>query len=536
MISRQFQSVNHRPRCMAAAWHDLRRIRCWSWGGLIVMACAAMGPTATMARAAKDRPNVIVILADDLGYNDISLHGNNMLSTPNIDSLAADGARFTRGHTTNATCSPSRAGMITGRHQQRFGYEFVVIPPLFVRAFDGTLGEEQGNIIIDIPPEKRVPAAEMGVPTSEITLAEVLKQHGYRTGVIGKWHMGSAKKFQPANQGFDHFVGFYPGAALFDERDDPDVVNAKLPWDGIDQFLWRALSNSLIRNGQSFQPDKYMTDVFADEGVQFIEENSDRPFFLYMAFNAPHTPLQAPRRLYDKLSHIEDHKTRVYCAMIESVDEAVGKLLAKLKESGLDENTLVVFSSDNGAAPYTRIPHCNLPFRGSKATYYQGGVVVPFLVRWPKVIKPRTVIDAPVSLLDIFPTAVAAAGAKLPSDRTIDGVSLLPLLRGEVAERPHRALVWRSGKYKAVLAGEYRLQLDETQGKVMLYNIQDDVGERTNLADAMPEKVSELKSLIRRAEQEFVEPAWQTPVYSRVPADIWPDGAPQDAEFVYFPI
>jgi arylsulfatase A-like enzyme len=499
---------------------------------LLVLVAA---PERACAQATRP-PNVLLILADDLGYNDISLHGSTMLSTPRIDSIGKGGIRFTRGHTTCATCSPSRAGLLTGRNQQRFGYEFVVVPPQFVRAFDGSLADNPGNVIMEIPPEKRVPVADMGLPTSEITLAELLKQRGYRTGMVGKWHMGSAPKYQPGNQGFDHFVGFYQGAALFDEVDDPEVINARLPWDGIDKFLWGALNNQLVRNGKPFRPDKYMTRLFAEEGVRFIEENREQPFFLYMAFNAPHTPLQAPKRNYDKLAHIQDHKTRVYCAMIEAMDDAVGMLLDKLKEAGLEDNTLVVFSSDNGAAPYTRIPHCNLPLRGSKATYYQGGVVVPYLVRWPAKIRAGQVSDVPVSLLDVFPTAAAAAGAKLPGDRAIDGIDLLPFIRQETAGRPHQALYWRSGKYKAVLAGNYRLQIDGIQHKVMLYDIATDIGERTNLAESMPEKVAELRALLERAEAEFVEPAWPTPVYSRVPIDIWPDEAPPEAEVVFFPV
>ncbi len=485
----------------------------------------------SMTVVADRPPNVVLILADDLGYNDISLHGNTVVRTPNIDRIGSEGVRFTRGHTTNATCSPSRAGLMTGRYQQRFGYEFVVVPPQFAMALAG-----DGNILQTIPADKRVPMEEMGIPTTEITLAESLKEAGYRTGLIGKWHMGSAPRFQPKNHGFDFFTGTLNGAALFDEEDDPQVVNAKLPWDKIDKFLWQMLNNQLIRDDKPYVAAEYMTTFFGKEAVQFIDDRKDDPFFLYLAFNAPHTPLQAPKEVYDRLDYIADHKTRVYYAMIESMDEAIGMVLNKLESLGLDDNTLVIFSSDNGAAPYTRIPHTNSPFRGSKANYFQGGVVVPYLMRWPAAIESGTVLDIPVSLLDVFPTVAQATGAKVPQDRPIDGVNLLPLIRGDVSDAPHQALVWRSGTYKAVLYGDYRLQVDQRQGKTVLYNIKVDVGEQTNLAERMPDKVEELKAILIKAESEFIAPLWQTPIYTRVPDDLWPVEVPKDAQFMYFPV
>ncbi len=445
--------------------------------------------------------------------------------------------RFTRGHTSNATCSPSRAGLMTGRNQQRFGYEFVVVPPTFVNAFNGALtGTNEGNIIMDIPKEKQVAMEQMGVPQSEFTMAEMLKTAGYRTGVVGKWHIGAAPQFQPLQQGFDFFTGTLQGAALFDEENDPKVVNAKLEWDGIDKFLWSALNTQMVRDGKPYKPEEYMTDFYANEALCFIDESKDKPFFLYLAFTAPHTPLQAPKDIYDRLDYIADHKTRVYYAMIESMDAAIGRVMDHLKSLGLEENTLVVFSSDNGGAPYTRIPGTNAPFRGSKATYFQGGVVVPYLVKWPGKIAPGQISSTPVSLLDIYPTVAVATGATMPTDRPLDGVNLLPLLTGASKGPVHQALVWRSGTYKAVLFGDYRLQLDETQKKAFLYNVSVDVGERNNLAESMPGKVAELKAIIEKAETEFIDPIWQTPAYSKVPADTWPHAVPDDAEFVYFPI
>ena len=487
------------------------------------------------AQAEERPPNIVLIVADDLGYNDISLHGNTLVRTPNIDAIGNQGVWFTRGHTTAPVCSPSRAGLLTGRHQQRFGFEFITGPP---QLFLGLAGGEQrvrdsGGILVDIPRDKRIPVSEMGIPPSQTNLAELLKTNDYATGIFGKWHVGEGPRLSPPSRGFDESIWFT--GSLYALADSPDVVNARLPWDSIDRFLWRMLPYRVSREGGAFTPKEYLTTFQARQSVRFIEAHQEKPFFLYLPFWAPHTPLQAPKDYYDRLSHIADHKTRVYYAMIECMDDAVGMVVDKLEELGLDDNTLVIFTSDNGAAQYTRITNTNQPFRGSKLNYYQGGVVVPYLMRWPKGLPPSKVLHHPVSLMDIYPTIAAATGTRLPEDETIDGVNLLPLANGETTTAPHEALVWRSGRYKAIWHGEYRLQVDENQDKVMLYNITDDVGERHNLAEDQPETVRKLRAILEKTMSQFADPNWLTPFYFRVTTDIWPDEPPDDAAFVYFP-
>jgi len=481
-------------------------------------------------------PNVVLIVADDLGYNDISLHGNSTIETPWIDSIGTEGVQFTRAYASAAMCSPSRAGFLTGRHQQRFGFEFIIIPHGIRRAFDGTLSEEEGHVFPEIGQEDMVPISAMGLPASEITIAELVQPEGYRTAVFGKWHLGSVGDKHPLTQGFDEYVGFDAAGAKFAPDDDPNIVDARMTWDGVDNITWVTLTNRLFRGREAFTPTKYMTDVFTDESVRFIRENRDEPFFLYVPYNAPHTPLQAPKKYYDRLTHISDHKTRVYTAMIEAMDDGIGQILQTLKETGLEDNTLVIFTSDHGAASYTRIPDRNLPFRGYKSTYYQGGVVVPFLMRWPGRIVPGSVIETPISLMDIFPTVAEAAEAPMPQDRTIDGHSVWPLLQDEINAPVHEAFVWRSGVYRAVRAGDYTLQIDGTQDNVFLYDIKHDIGETNNLAVELPGKVAELEAILSAAEQDFIDPGWPTPVYVRIPLDIRSEDRSLDKEFVWFPL
>ena len=486
------------------------------------------------ARAADRPPNIVLLLADDLGYNDISLHGNTLVRTPNIDSIGKGGVQFTRGHTTAPVCSPSRAGLLTGRNQQRFGFEFVVGPPQMFIALAG--GPERlrasGSIMREVHPDQQIPPSEMGIPRSQTNIAEMLKLHGYATGIVGKWHVGEGPDFSPPFRGFDHAT--WASQVLYGREDDAAMIKAKLPWDPIDAFLWSRLGFSINRGGTPFSPEEDMTTFQARDAIRFIEANKDDPFFLYVPFFAPHTPLQAPKEFYDRLDYIEDHKTRVYYAMIECLDNAVGLIMDKLKELGLEDNTLVIFSSDNGAAEYTRIPNTNQPFRGSKLTYYQGGVVVPLLMRWPAGLAAGQVFHKPVSLTDVYPTVAAAAGAALPEGETLDGVNLIPYVKGEAQGDPHQSLVWRGGETKAVLSGEYRLQIDGLQNRTVLYNIKDDVGERENLAESRPEIAERLQMILERAESNFMRPRWVRPFASRRRIDIWPGDPPADAEYTYF--
>lgn len=497
---------------------------------MLALFCAA----AFASHAADAPPNIVLILADDLGYNDISLHGNTRVRTPNIDAIGRAGVWFTRGHTTAPVCSPSRAGLLTGRNQQRFGFEFVTGPPSLFLGLAG--GEEnlirRGGVMAEVKPEQKIPVSKMGIPRSTTNIAELLKQANYATGIFGKWHVGEGREFSPNYRGFDEAIWFT--GSLYGEEDDPEVVNAKLEWDSIDKFLWRMLPFRVSTTQGPRKPDEFLTTYQAKKAVDFIERNKDNPFFVYLPFWAPHTPLQAPKKYYDRLGHIADHKTRVYYAMIECMDDAIGMVMAKLEELGLEDNTLVIFSSDNGAAHYTRITNTNQPFRGSKLNLFQGGVVVPYLMKWPKGLPKGKVYRSPVSLMDVYPTVAAAVGTPLPEDETIDGVNLIPFVNGNGTEVPHESLVWRGGLYKAVLSGDYRLQVDENQNMDLLYNIREDISERENLADSQPDRVQQLKTILERAESQFAQPIWTTNFYVPIPFDLWATEPPEGAPHVLF--
>ena len=509
-----------------SCWHRYRTVLC-----VLTLAGAA----APLTAIAQERPNVVLILADDLGYNDISLHGNTRVRTPKIDTIGRAGVWFTRGHTTAPVCAPSRAGLMTGRNQQRFGFEFVPGPAqLFINLGGGPDAmRRNGAIVPDPPPGGRTPPAQQGIPRSQQNLAEFLKTQGYATGIFGKWHLGTGPDYIPPNRGFDEHL--WAGGAKFGPEGDPDYVEARLPWSTIDQAVWRMMSFGINDGTRRITPDEDMTTFQARKAVAFIEAHQDEPFFLYLPFFAPHNPIQAPRRYYDRLEHIADHKTRVYYAMIECLDDAVGLVTDTLDRLGLDDNTIVIFTSDNGAASYTRIPDTNQPFRGAKLNYYQGGVVVPYLMKWPDRLAPGTVFHRAVSQMDVFPTIAAAIDAPLPpGDDIVDGVNLLPYLLGERTGAPREGLVWRSGRYKAVLWGDYRLQIDENQNRTVLYDVTRDIGERHDLAATRPETVDLLRGVLGRAESQFVEPMWLTPFYTPRAVDIWPGDPPAGALRMYF--
>jgi arylsulfatase A-like enzyme len=484
-------------------------------------------------------PNVVFILVDDLGYNDITLHGgvaDGAVPTPSIDSLARDGVAFARGYTGNATCAPSRAAIMTGRYPTRFGFEFTPAPVAFQRMV-GTESEPGAPVkpkffadrLSDMPPgstERTLQAVNtLSMPASEVTVAEVLKARGYHNIHLGKWHLGGAKGSRPEDQGFDESLGFIAGGAMFLPEKDKGVVNAKQPWDPIDRFLWPNLPYSVQYNGQpAFAPRGYMTDYLADEAVAAIKANRNRPFFMYFAPNAPHTPLQAKREDYDALAQIPDHRTRVYGAMIRNLDHNIGRILQTLKDEGLDRNTLVIFTTDNGGAGYIGLPKVNAPFRGFKSTFFEGGIRAPFFMRWPEVIPAGSTFPYPVGHVDIFATAAGAAGAQPPSDREIDGVNLLPFVRGEAAGRPHQTLFWRSGQYKAVMDGDLKLQVNEARDKVWLFDLAKDPTEQRDISASDPATVARLRALIRDQDARSVKPTWpsllQGPVYVDKPGGV----------------
>ena len=504
------------------------------------------GPATPPAGA--QPPNVILILADDMGYNDITFNGGGvaggLVPTPNIDSIGQGGVSFANGYDGNATCAPSRATIMTGRYATRFGFEFTPAPVAFERMV-GTEGE-QDDIVLPrfyadrlkaMPPGTvRGPAAvnNLAVPTSEVMIAKLLKTRGYHTLHFGKWHLGGSAGARPEQRGFDESLGFMAGASMYLPEHDPDAENSKQPWDPIDRFLWPNLTYAVQFNGSPvFAPKGYMTDYLTDEAVKTIKANRNRPFFMYYAPNAIHTPLQARKEDYDALPQIKDHRLRVYGAMVRDLDRNVGRILQTLKEQGLDKNTLVIFTSDNGGAGYIGLPNINKPYRGRKATLFEGGIHSPFFMRRPGVIAPKSTYPYAVGHVDIFATAAAAAGAQLPADRVIDGVNLLPYLSGKAPGRPHQTLFWRSGQYKVVLDGDWKLQSSEAQKKVWLFNLAKDPTEQHELSKAEPDRVKAMLAQLAAQDAQSVKPIWpsllQGPVFVDHPSG---QGQKKGEEFI----
>ncbi|MDD3444621.1 MAG: sulfatase-like hydrolase/transferase [Zavarzinia sp.] len=477
------------------------------------------GPATAEARG--KQPNVILIVADDLGFNDVSFYGGGRVPTPNIDRIGKEGVNFPAGYAGNATCAPSRAALMTGRYPTRFGFEFTPAPVGFARIIGHF---EDGAPVKPIYHEERevdVPAFEdEGLPTSEITIANLLRGGGYHTIHLGKWHLGEAPRFRPEAHGFDESLGFYSGASLFMDPADPDAVNAKQDFDPIDMFLWAALPYGVRYNGSDmFHPKGHMTDYLTDEALKAIEANRNRPFFMYLAYNAPHTPLQATREDYEAVTGIADHTERTYAAMIRSLDRNVGRVLEGLKAAGIDDDTLVIFTSDNGGAHYVGIDDLNKPYRGWKASFFEGGIRVPFFMRWPGHLTPGATYAAPISHFDVFATAAGAAGTPLPDDRTIDGVDLMPFLTGEKGGRPHDRLFWRSGPYVVVQAGDWKLQLTSLPARAWLFDMKSDPTEQHDVATTHPEKVAELKAMLDAFQKEQVKPIWPALIEAPVPID-----------------
>jgi arylsulfatase A-like enzyme len=321
---------------------------------------------------------------------------------------------------------------------------------------------------------------------------------------------------------------------MFLPPNDPDTVNAKLEFDPIDRFIWANLPYALQWNGgQRFAPRGYLTDYFADEAVEAIEANRNRPFFMYLAFNAPHTPLQATRADYEALSGISDHTERVYGAMIVALDRAVGRVMQSLREQGIDDNTLVIFTSDNGGAWYVGLPNLNAPYRGWKATFFEGGIRTPFFARWPGHLPAGARTQGPATHLDIFATAAAAAGA--PPQPQSDGVNLLPFLRGEAQGAPHQRLFWRSGPYRVVRDGDWKLQVSETPDRVWLFNLREDPLEHRDLSAQEPERVAAMRAMIEAQNADLPPPIWPALLEGPVRIDV-PLNTPwrEDQEYIYW--
>ena len=501
------------------------------------------GPAAAQAPAAERPPNILLILADDLGWNDLSFNGGGLaggrVKTPHIDSIAAEGVNFTQGYAANATCAPSRAALLSGRYSTRFGFEFTPTPDSMMPMMR-IIGEASGR---DGPPvihnEQAVGLAyeDMGMPPSEVTLAELLQGRGYHSVHIGKWHLGRSNGMAPQEQGFDESLLMTSG--LYGRKDDPSIVQSRQDFDPIDLFLWRALKFAAQHNGGPvFEPPRYLTDYYTDEAVKVIEANKNRPFFLYLAHFAPHTPLQATEEDYAALPQVELHRERVYAAMIRALDRSVGRVLEALRQHGLEENSLVMFSSDNGGAGYLGLPEVNKPFRGWKMSLFEGGVHVPFFIKWPAKLPPGTIYDQPVHHFDLYASAAAAAGAALPADRKMDGVDLLPYVRKELDGAPHQALFWRSGASQSVRMGRWKLNLSAPEGlprREWLFDLAEDPGERRNLAAQRQAKLAELRKALEAHNAQQKPPLWPSQLSSpvNIDRDLSQADAPGD-EYAYW--
>ena len=503
----------HLPGWLAPRVHPFREI---AW---------QPGPATSLKPIEQRPPNIVLIVADDLGFNDISFNGGGVaggiLKTPNIDALGHTGATFAEGYAGNATCAPSRAALMTGRYPTRFGFEFTPTDTRFAQTVAGFPSEWSHRTILDqAAVDSDPPADSKGVPASERTIAELLRGGGYHTIHLGKWHLGGSPGMRPEDQGFDESLGFIIGAQMFLPEGDPNVVNSKQTFDPIDKYIWANLPFSVQYNGgERFHPDRYMTDYLTRQAVRAIDANRNRPFFVYLAYNAPHTPLQALKSDYDALAAIPDRRTRVYAAMIRALDRGVGQVMAALKAKGLDRNTLVIFTSDNGGAHYIGLPDINRPYRGWKATFFEGGIRVPFFLRWPARIAPGTRVDGTVSHFDIFATAAAAAGVAVPRDRPIDGIDLAPFVEGSRAAMPSRTLFWRSGAYRVVRDGDRKLQMLDIPRQSLLYDLRGDPTERHDIAARDPAEVRRLTGLVMQHDREQARPSWPSLIRSPIAID-----------------
>jgi arylsulfatase A-like enzyme len=421
----------------------IKQIPCWLRSALTVNAILTWGSALNAAET--DKPNVIIFLADDLGYGDIGAHGSHDIPTPNIDSLAKSGIRCTSGYSSHSYCSPMRAGLMTGRYQHRFGYE-------------RNMPYDSHN-------------RYMGLPAGETTIATRVKKAGYKTGMVGKWHLGAAHVFHPNKRGFDFFFGFLGGGH------DYFVVDLHRP-------TGEGYFDALQRNGQPEGLDGYLTTVLAREASQFVDANHEAPFFLYVAFNAPHTPMQAPDEYLEKFQSIANKKRRTYAAMVSAMDDGIGMIMKTVEQHQLRNKTLVFFLSDNGG-PENANASDNGPLRGQKGQVFEGGIRVPFIVSWPGVLEENSTYDSPVISLDISRTLLAVAGAEPQDSSKLDGVNLLPYLQGKETRPPHDVLFWRQnrGDIWALRSANNKLLVDRREeGQPQLYDLSQDIGETANLA------------------------------------------------------
>jgi arylsulfatase A-like enzyme len=448
---------------------------------LLTLTVSLLAPLATLHAAEPDKPakpNILVIVADDLGYGDIGVHGGKDVPTPNIDALAASGVRCTNAYVSAPYCSPSRAGFLTGRYQTRFGHEF-----------NPHVGEK----------------GKLGLPLDQRTIADRLHSAGYATGLVGKWHQGFDREHHPLSRGFDDYFGFLVGGHNYLLRKDAEA-----------EFGSAYSFNMIYRDRELQKLDGYTTDLFTDEALSFIDRHKDKPWFLYLAYNAVHTPLEVLEKYGKRVpKSITKPERRGYLSLLIGLDDAVGRVTAHLRKTGKDKDTLIFFFSDNGGSGHEPFlaynTALNTPLRGDKGQTLEGGIRVPFFVAWPGRIAADKTYDQPVIALDIAPTACAVAGAK--ADPDADGVDLLKYLTGKETAAPHEALSWRFGPQKAIRKGKWKL-VDwrdfETKKESgwQLYDLEKDIGEKTDLAKAEPKIVAELSAAWEKWNKRNIAPLW----------------------------
>jgi arylsulfatase A-like enzyme len=431
----------------------------------LIVVVAAWLLAGWAAAAGPARPNVLLIVSDDQGYADTGFQGSKAVRTPHLDALAKNGVRFTSGYVTHPFCSPTRAGLMAGRYQQRFGHER---NPLF----DPSSHTE-------------------GLPVGETLLPARMKAAGYVTGWIGKWHLGAAPEFAPEKRGFTETYGFIGGGHRFRDWMENGAVEYQVP---------------IKRNGETVPAPAHLTEAFGREAGAFVRRHTAEPWFLYLAFNAPHTPHEPTAERLARFAAIKDPVRQKYVAQVSLMDDAIGEALAALRETGQTERTLVFFFSDNGG-PVGINGSDNTPLRAGKGTVYEGGVRVPFLISWPGKIVAGKTDDRPVSSVDVFATSLAAAGAPMPTDKKYDSVNLLPYLTGEKTGAPHERLFWRNGELRAVREGNWKLV--RQKGKPdELYDLGKDIAEAHDLAATRTAEVARIGAALETWDQELIAPVF----------------------------
>ena len=486
------------------------------------------------------KPNIILILADDLGFNDVSYYNggaaDGSLLTPHIDSLAKEGVAFLNGYAASPVCSPSRAAIMTGRYSSRYGFEFTPYPAQAARIMNLLRQDgELGTINLEGVQWDEVGLTVGGLPNEEITIAEMLKENGYYTAHIGKWHLGGfTDGMMPNDQGFDDSLML--NSSLYFPKNHPDIVNAKID-SSVEDMVWASSQYAASFNGsEPFQPGGYITDYYTDEAVKVIDNNKDRPFFLYLGHFAPHNPLQSLKKDYEKHSHMENHTLQVYAGMIEALDRSIGKILSALEKNGLTENTLIIFTSDNGGAGYIGLDNINKPYRGWKLTHFEGGMHIPFFAKWPAKIKKGMKYDKRIHHTDIFSTILGAANIEHPKEITIDGVNLIPFLNDEKIGEPHETLYWKNVTYQAIIHDNWKLMRSKyPKEKEYLYNLGKDPYEQSNLAMSEPEIKSLLHEKLNTHIESMPEPSWPQSVFMPVVIDKPQTKYEEGDELIYWP-